>query len=799
MSFGPEEIAEFKEEALELLEAAEGSLMELDEGADFSAHYDVIFRSLHNLKGSAGMMEMEELQKHTHKLEDLLVSMKGQAKLPPDYISLFLKGVDAARSLLTGQCIEFQYEPSSTISTQPKGTSASASEERTFLTECEDLIERMRESILSLKDLEDHSNEPALLDSLFRDIHTFKGNAYLFSRTEIGGLANSMEEIVSGIQPGQSSVTQENYESLLQLLFEIEKKLEGTTQQESSAPSVVTPDSTKETAGHKVEAAAASTVRVAVPLLDKLMNLMSEMVLVRNQVIQHPHWQNDTDFLTMSKRLHAITSEMQEEMIKTRMQPVGSVLNKFVRTVRDLSVELKKEIKITISGGETELDKSILEAIKDPLTHIVRNACDHGIESPEVRKSLGKPEIGTLQISSYHEGGQVILEITDDGKGLDVERICQKAIEKGILRSEQVHSLSDKEKRNLIFAPGFSTAQSVTSVSGRGVGMDVVRTNIEKIGGTVEVHSVAGQGTQIKIRLPLTLAIIPALLIRCGQKRFALPQAHLQELLQIDPHRVETVHGASVFRLRGQLLPLVDLRQVLKISGSDPQSEKLNVAVVTAEKNFFGLVVDQILDTSDIVVKPLNRLIKGLHVYSAATILGDGSVALILDINGVAKVARLFEGGEVQLRHSEETSSNALMHEYLLVRAGSPTKFALPLASVFRLEIFPTERIEVTGSHRVVRYGNTLLPIVTASDVLGHRRVGASRSVTPVVVFKHQDQMYGLEVEEILDTFSTEIPLKEPLSKERGIQGNLSLADELVVVLNPSELIEPPRAERLAG
>ncbi|MCB0334217.1 MAG: chemotaxis protein CheA, partial [Bdellovibrionales bacterium] len=395
-----------------------------------------------------------------------------------------------------------------------------------------------------------------------------------------------------------------------------------------------------------------SSLRVDVELLDSLMNLVGELVLARNQILQFTkmNGESNANFTNTCQRLNLITSELQEGVMKTRMQPIANVWNKFPRIIRDIARACGKEIQVDMEGKDTDLDKTILEAIKDPLTHIVRNAADHGIETPEVREANGKSREGTLLLSAYHEGGHVIIEIVDDGAGLNTERIREKAIEKGVISAEKAGRMSEQELQRLIFAPGFSTAEQVTNISGRGVGMDVVRSNIEKIGGSVDIQSILGEGTTLKIKIPLTLAIVPALMISAGDQRFAIPQVSLLELLRIEGDKIDTqieeIHGSLFYRLRGDLLPLVYLSHELQMTHLqlDEEARKktnkaINVVVVRADEKEFGLVVDVVHDTEEIVVKPLGRQLKNIEVFAGATILGDGKVALILDILGLGKKA----------------------------------------------------------------------------------------------------------------------------------------------------------------
>jgi two-component system chemotaxis sensor kinase CheA len=386
----------------------------------------------------------------------------------------------------------------------------------------------------------------------------------------------------------------------------------------------------------------AETIRVDVHLLDRLMNLVGELVLTRNQITQFSARQTDPNLVSPAQQLNLLTSELQEEVMKTRMQPISNIFDKFPRVVRDVATANGKQVLIEMEGKETELDRSLLEAIKDPLTHIVRNSVDHGIEAPEQRIARGKRPEGRLKLSACHEGGQVLVEISDDGAGIDTTRVKNKAVERGIITAQQCARMSEGELLNLVFLPGFSTAEKVTNLSGRGVGMDVVKTNIDRVNGTVDLQSYPGKGTSIKIKIPLTLAIVRAVIIQTYGKRFAIPQVNIQELVRLDADRVQTeiesVHGVPVYRMRGRLLPLVYLSEELKLekqSGQLDGDKAVNIVVLQANDHPFGLVVDEINDSEEIVVKPLSKQLRGLNVFAGATIMGDGKVALILDVVGL--------------------------------------------------------------------------------------------------------------------------------------------------------------------
>ena len=468
-------------------------------------------------------------------------------------------------------------------------------------------------------------------------------------------------------------------------------------------------------------------IRVDVGLLDRLMNLVGELVLARNQLLQHSADSADPGLTATSQRLDQITTELQEGVMKTRMQPIDKIWSRYPRVVRDLAIACRKEVVLKMEGRQTELDKSIIEAIADPLTHLVRNAVDHGIENPAQRTATGKSATGTLWLRAYHEGGRVNIEIADDGGGIDPEVVKAKAVERGLITADDARRLTVNQSNQLIFLPGFSTAASVTNISGRGVGMDVVRSNVERIGGSVDIDSQLGVGTTIRIRIPLTLAIIPALMVGARGERFAVPQVNLQELMRIDREdageTIERIRDTPVFRLRGQLLSLVDLGDILNLPPEDEPPDEINIVVLQADDRQFGLLVETIHDTEEIVVKPLGRELKGIAEYAGATIMGDGRVALILDVAGLAnrgQVNDVFQdvgAGIATLRNQENIDENAEM--LLVFRAAGGGRMALPLAAVARLEEFPSDRIERVGNDMVIQYRGEILPLLDLSIMFG--------------------------------------------------------------------------------
>ena len=483
--------------------------------------------------------------------------------------------------------------------------------------------------------------------------------------------------------------------------------------------------------------AAESTLRVDVVLLNRMMNLVGELVLTRNQVLQATA--ADPNMTLLSRRLDMVTADLRENVMKARMQPVSNIFSKVPRIVRDLSQSLGRRVRLQVEGQDTELDKSLLEAIKDPLTHAVRNSLDHGIEPPEIRQAAGKDPEGTLKLRASHEGSHVIIEISDDGAGIAVEKVRQKAIERGVISADRAAQLGERELLQLIFLPGFSTAAAVTNVSGRGVGMDVVRTNVEKIGGKVEIDSRTGKGTTLRMRIPLTLAIIPALIVRSVDQSFALPQGALSELVHIPPElaakSIEWIEGAPLYRLRGKLLPLVFLDRLLMPSSEhkSPSDRDNFIAVLDADGRRYGLVVDGLADPEEIVVKPLSAVLKVIGLYSGATVLGNADLALILDPGAIAVragVTMADNSGAAGAASEEEDANAAKGMEYLLVEVFG-RRAAVPLADVLRIEQIPLTRIEYIGNRPVLNFEGQLMPVEDSGGVLAAAEVDCHRTPRP--------------------------------------------------------------------
>ncbi|HEY1951132.1 MAG TPA: chemotaxis protein CheW [Bryobacteraceae bacterium] len=693
---------------------------------------------------------------------------------------------------------------------------------REFLVESHENLSRLDREFV---ELEKHPKDAALLASVFRTIHTIKGTCGFLAFSTLEAITHQAESILSQVRDGSRELTVplvslifETVDAIRKVLAAIEangeegsnrfehltERLRAAAQltahpEEQPGPETVLgilAELQNDTPLSESSAAADANIRVGVDLLDKLMDLVGELVLTRNQILQFNAGREDAALNATSQRLNLITSELQEGVMKTRMQPIGMVWNNLPRVVRDTALSLGKQIRLEMEGAGTELDRTIIEAIKDPLVHLVRNSCDHGIEPPEVRARKGKPPEGRLALRAYHEGGQVNIEISDDGAGIDVARVKRKAVEKGLLRLEQTEKLSDREALHLIFLPGFSTAESVTNLSGRGVGMDVVKSNIEKIGGVIDVFSRPGEGITVKIKIPLTLAIIPGLVITSGGERFVIPQVSLLELICLEGDsqgkRIEHVHGAPVYRRRGNLLPIACLNQVL---GLKPAAEAVSVSIVVlqAEDRQFGLVVDGINDTQEIVVKPLGKQLKGLTLYAGATIMGDGRVALILDVLGIGQRSGVLAESQEQARAAAPPKTQPVIEpqRLLLFRAGSFERLAVPVSLVARLEEFPRSVIERAGGGQVMQYRNRILPLVSLRSVLESGEPEEDRAAAEpmrVIVFNDGDRSVGMIVDQILDIAEEEITVRQKSSRH-GLLGSAVVGGRVTDFLDLNPVI----------
>lgn len=757
-------VEEFLVESHENLDQLDRDLVELESDPSSRELLSSVFRTLHTIKGTSGFLAFGTLESVTHVGESLLSRLRdGEMTLNPEVTTLLLEMVDAVRSLLAA------IEQTGTEGTQTYADLVA----RLEAVLSGGPVEVVAEAAESAEDMGAPEVAAAAEPALVLAGATANGHAHGHSNGNGHGhahpvdLAGLIEAPPLCVPPVVAPVA-------------VESAVEPVAE-----PVAVEPVETGR------PSLADSSVRVDVALLDSLMNLVGELVLTRNQMLQCASSREDVELSRTTHRLNLIAGELQEGVMKTRMQTIDNVWSKLPRVVRDLSVQLGKSVELKMEGRDTELDRTVLEAVRDPLTHLVRNSVDHGVETAEVRVAAGKPERGTLTLRAFHEGGQVNIEIADDGAGIDPVRLRAKAVERGMYTAAGAAALSDREAVNLIFSPGFSTAQAVTNVSGRGVGMDVVRTNIEKIGGSIDLASEPGRGTTVRIRIPLTLAIIPALIVAAAGRRYAVPQVSLRELVRIGPDQsLEQVHGAPVYRLRGQLLPLVDLRGSLGLPATD--HETTYIAVLTADGRRFGLVVDEILDTEEIVVKPLGPQLQDIALYAGATIMGDGGIALILDSVALARQAGMtVEGGTAD----EETAGTVGDRtSVLVVGVGDGRRAAIPLVAVDRLEDFPAERVERVGGVEVLQYRGQILPLVRLDRAMASALDATQQANLQVVVCRSAAGCVGVVVESVLDIVEEDLSVRSGLGVDGHdgsavVQGRITElfdVDEAVRVLTPS-------------
>jgi two-component system chemotaxis sensor kinase CheA len=703
-----------------------------------------------------------------------------------------------------------------------------------FLTEANESISVLD---VELVKLEQNPNDPALLGNIFRLVHTIKGTCGFLGLPRLESVAHAAENVLGKVRDGELTVSPtavslilESLDCIKMIMGELEAKEAEPAGDDSgliarlnqlangeaiaaaateppaamqSAPAVAT-EKTSEAADDvsievqaeatgsaarsadaaKESAVAGQSIRVNVDLLENLMTMVSELVLTRNQLMQILRSQKDSEFTTPLQHLSHVTTELQEGVMKTRMQPIGNAWAKLPRIVRDLALELDKKVDLRMLGAETELDRQVLEMIKDPLTHMVRNSADHGIELPADRVRAGKPEQGTITLNAYHQGGHIVLEISDDGRGLALDKIKKKAVASGLASETELAAMTDQQIQQFIFKAGFSTASQVTSVSGRGVGMDVVRTNIEKIGGTIELKSQEGKGSSFIIKIPLTLAIVSALIVECAGEKFAIPQISVVELVRAaanSENRIEQLNSTPVLRLRNRLLPLVSLQNLLKLGTRGEHGGETFIVVAQVGTYSFGIIVDRVFDTEEIVVKPVAPILRDIAMFSGNTILGDGSVIMILDPNGIAAASGDITVEESGIREQAvaRASDGGERTSLLLFRAGDEGPKAVPQALVARLEEIELATIEQSNGKPVVQYRGKLMPLVTIDPSC---QIG-DKGRQPVLVFADREHTMGLVVDEILDIVEEELAV-ELVAERPGFMGSAVIAGKATDVID---------------
>jgi two-component system, chemotaxis family, sensor kinase CheA len=811
-------VAEFLVESHENLDQLDTDLLALEQDPNSRELLAGVFRTIHTIKGTSGFLAFHRLEQLTHVGENLLSRLRdGKIALTEERTSALLNMVDTVRELLrtieeTGQEGNVEVaELTALLGTLKEDGGVQPGAEP--VSHVAEALAEAAEEIRGDGPSADSDDAPAGEAAAPAAEETASGEeGRPVEEPKKSGKRKSVPPVVPapGKEPigqilvGQGSVQSDEVElAAIQQGLGDERPLGQILVENKAATPAAVSTALETQEGQTQEARRSvveSSVRVDVDLLDTLMRMVGELVLARNQLVSELDEAKDTALARSAQRLSLVTSELQEQVMKTRMQPIDTVWSKLPRVVRDLARQCGRTLRLEMEGRDTELDRSILEAIKDPLTHLVRNAVDHGVETPERRVATGKDPEGVITLRAYHEAGQVHLEIKDDGAGIDPEIIGRKAVERGLVTQTQLNNMSKREITQMIFAPGFSTAAAVTNVSGRGVGMDVVKTRIESIGGSVDVISTPGAGSTFRLTIPLTLAIIPALTIGCAGRRYAVPQVSVLELVRLAGEHarggIELISGAPVYRLRGTLMPLVRLDEQLGLvpagshettpngqpKGPDGDGRGGFIVVLQAEQHRFGLVVDDVLDTQEIVVKPLGRHLKNIPLYAGATILGDGSVVLILDATTIARRADVLSNAHTAAT-SGQTDDMEQIDPMLVVELAGGRQAAVPLSVVTRLEEIPSSSIEQVGGREVVQYRGRIMPLVRIASLLGAYGDGSQSDTVQLVVYTREGRSVGFVVDRILD-IATERPGTRSDIDDTSLIGSVVVGDRVVELLD---------------
>ncbi|GAB6996854.1 hybrid sensor histidine kinase/response regulator [Bradyrhizobium sp. PSBB068] len=757
-------LREFLTESSESLDTVDNQLVQFEQDPNNAKILDNIFRLVHTIKGTCGFLGLPRLEALAHAGETLMGKFRDGMPVRAEAVTLILSSIDRIKEILAGlEATEAEPEGNDRDlidqleAMVERGMAAmaagdAAAEEDVPVVEAPSVQADMAEGTLVVQTLERplRPGEVSLdeLERAFRETETEVAAPAPAPAAKVVAAAPAAEPAEAAKKPARKAAAEDVQE------------------------------------GDKI---ANQSIRVNVDTLEHLMTMVSELVLTRNQLLEISRRNEDTEFKVPLQRLSNVTAELQEGVMKTRMQPIGNAWQKLPRIVRDLSGELGKQIELEMHGADTELDRQVLDLIKDPLTHMVRNSADHGLETTAERLAAGKPEQGTIRLSAYHEGGHIIICIADNGRGLNTERIKAKALQNGLVTEAELEKMTEAQIHKFIFAPGFSTAAQVTSVSGRGVGMDVVRTNIDQIGGTIDIKSVAGEGASVTIKIPLTLAIVSALIVEAGGDRFAIPQLSVVELVRAranSEHRIERIKDTAVLRLRNKLLPLIHLKKLLRIDdGATTTSDAENGFIVVTQvgSQTFGIVVDGVFHTEEIVVKPMSTKLRHIDMFSGNTILGDGAVIMIIDPNGIAKALGA-SGSSAHDMADDNASAHAASGEQLtsllVFRAGSSQPKAVPLGLVTRLEEIATDKIELSNGRYMVQYREQLMPLVQMAGV----EVQAQGS-QPILVFADDGRSMGLVVDEIIDIVEEKLNI-EVAGSQDGILGSAVIKGQATEVID---------------
>ncbi|UGY27206.1 hybrid sensor histidine kinase/response regulator [Bradyrhizobium septentrionale] len=757
-------LREFLTESSESLDTVDNQLVQFEQDPNNAKILDNIFRLVHTIKGTCGFLGLPRLEALAHAGETLMGKFRDGMPVKAEAVTLILSSIDRIKEILAGL---------EATEAEPEGN------DRGLIDQLEAMVERGMAAMAAGETAEE-------------DVPVVEAPSVQADMTQAmteGTLV--VQTLERPLRPGEVS------------LDELERAFRETATEVAAPTAVAKPAAVapaaeaaepakkpaRKAAGEDVQEGdkiANQSIRVNVDTLEHLMTMVSELVLTRNQLLEISRRNEDTEFKVPLQRLSNVTAELQEGVMKTRMQPIGNAWQKLPRIVRDLSGELAKQIELEMHGADTELDRQVLDLIKDPLTHMVRNSADHGLETTAERVAAGKPEQGTIRLSAYHEGGHIIICIADNGRGLNTERIKAKALQNGLVTEAELEKMTEAQTHKFIFAPGFSTAAQVTSVSGRGVGMDVVRTNIDQIGGTIDIKSVAGEGASVTIKIPLTLAIVSALIVEAGGDRFAIPQLSVVELVRAranSEHRIERIKDTAVLRLRNKLLPLIHLKKLLKIDDGATTTDAENGFIVVTQvgSQTFGIVVDGVFHTEEIVVKPMSTKLRHIDMFSGNTILGDGAVIMIIDPNGIAKA--LGASGSSAHDMAEDNanahaSSGEQLTSLLVFRAGSNQPKAVPLGLVTRLEEIATDKIELSNGRYMVQYREQLMPLVQMAGVEVQ-----TQGAQPILVFADDGRSMGLVVDEIIDIVEERLNI-EVAGSQDGILGSAVIKGQATEVID---------------
>jgi len=758
-------LGEFLTETAESLDVVDVELVKFEKDPNNSQILDNIFRLVHTIKGTCGFLGLPRLEALAHAGETLMGKFRDGATVTKDAVSLILISIDRIKDILN----ELESQGS-----EPEGSDDDLISQLDAMSAACD-AELKGEAPAEAAAPAPAQDAPIDVPDLSRELKPGEVSLDELERVfqeTAGPVLDDAEPVVEAVAEAEAEV---------EPVAEVEAEIEAAPKSEDAvvakSPDAAKADTAAKSGDRKDAGGGVKTqsIRVNVETLEQLMTIVSELVLTRNQLLEMARRLDDSEFKVPLQRLSSVTAELQEGVMKTRMQPVGNAWQKLPRIIRDLSNELNKKIDLQMHGADTELDRQVLELIKDPLTHMVRNSADHGIEATaEDRLARGKPETGVVRLSAFHEGGHIIIEIADDGRGLNVDKIRQKAIDNGVATEAEIEDMTMAQIHRFIFAAGFSTATNVTAVSGRGVGMDVVRTNIELIGGSVDVKSIEGQGSTFTIKIPLTLAIVSALIVKAASHKFAMPQLNVVELVRANAeseHRIEQINHTPVLRLRDRLLPLVRLTEILGIEpetvdaegdGSEGGEVDLTegfIIVTQVGAQNFGIVVDGVFDTEEIVVKPMSTMLRDVDVFSGNTILGDGSVILIIDPNGIAQrvVTDIAATSETENQDmSADVAENSDRMPMLLFRAGGPEPKAVPLSLITRLEQLEITTIETVDNTEMVQYRGQLMPLLRMPGVDKVNEDGRQ----PILVFSDGNRSMGLAVDEIVDIISERLDIQ---------------------------------------